>query len=153
MTRKPRPKTQAQLDKATDQRLQKTYARGLDWYNSQFEKQNGVCKICKRPPGTRRLHVDHDHSWKKVRIVSSKIEPNWDESSTLWVVSAIYNGTEYEIHREKKSLAVKEVKTQLLAASCRGLLCYTCNAGLQKFADTPERLRNAAIYLEEHQNA
>lgn len=31
-------------------------------YLELLEAQEGVCAICKRPPGERRLHVDHDHS-------------------------------------------------------------------------------------------
>lgn len=31
-------------------------------YLAMLERQGGVCAICKRPPGKRRLAVDHDHS-------------------------------------------------------------------------------------------
>lgn len=33
----------------------------------------------------------------------------------------------------------------------RGLLCHRCNRGLACFRDNPERLRNAAVYLEKSQ--
>ncbi len=32
-----------------------------------FAAQNGVCAICSRPPGKRRLAVDHWHTTKAVR--------------------------------------------------------------------------------------
>ena len=35
----------------------------------------------------------------------------------------------------------------------RGLLCHRCNQGLQFFSDSPERLRAAADYLEQHSTA
>lgn len=32
-----------------------------------LEAQDGVCAICHRPPGTRALHVDHDHRTGRIR--------------------------------------------------------------------------------------
>ena len=63
-----KPKTQAQIDHATDARLLKKYGVGLAWYVSQLEKQGGGCAITGKPPGTKRLHVDHDHSWTKAAL-------------------------------------------------------------------------------------
>ena len=36
-------------------------------YESMLLGQNGKCAICRRPPKTRRLHVEHDHKTKRVR--------------------------------------------------------------------------------------
>ena len=144
MTKKANSKTKAQLDKDADRRLQKTYNKDLAWYDKQLAEQNYGCAICGRPAGTRRLHVDHDHGWKKVKIASEKFKDGWSAVAT-------YNGVEYVGFNSKKSLAVRKVKRDLLGASVRGLLCYTHNAGLQKFADSSELLRSAAIYLENFQ--
>jgi hypothetical protein len=32
-----------------------------------FEGQSGVCAICGRPPGAKRLDVDHNHETGKIR--------------------------------------------------------------------------------------
>ena len=141
----PKAKTKAQLDRATDQRLRKTYGVGLDWYDCQLRIQGGGCAICHKPPTGRRLHVDHDHSWKKVKIEAKK-----QPLSKNWRSSAKYLGKEFVAGGTKKSLAVREIKKMLLRASVRGLLCYTHNAGLQKFQDDPEILKSAAEYLYDH---
>lgn len=140
-----KPKTQAQLDRATDLRLRKTYNISLADYEYLLEQKGGVCWITGRPPTGNRLHVDHDHSWKKVKIETGKHEDKWS-------ASAKYNGNVYICIDPKKSLAVKDVKRQLLRASVRGLIGYSVNAGLQKFSDNPVWLREAAAYLENHEN-
>ena len=144
MTRKAKPKTKAQLDKAADQRLQKTYNITLREYEEMAKQNNGCCWVSGKPAGTRRLHVDHDHSWKKVKIDTAKLKGGW-------CASGIYNKVEYVGFNTKKSLAVRKVKRDLLRASVRGLLSYQINSGLQKFGDDPRLLRAAADYLENFQ--
>jgi hypothetical protein len=36
-------------------------------YNALLERQGGGCAICGRPPKTRRLDTDHDHTTGEVR--------------------------------------------------------------------------------------
>lgn len=46
---------------AHDGHLKKTYGIGTREYNAILAAQGGVCAICGRRPGKRRLAVDHDH--------------------------------------------------------------------------------------------
>lgn len=48
-------------------RLKKKYGISLEQYDAMLAKQGGVCAICGRPPGRRRLAVDHCHKTKRVR--------------------------------------------------------------------------------------
>jgi hypothetical protein len=47
--------------------LKWNYNITLEDYNALFQKQKGVCAICKRPPNGKRLTVDHDHKTGRVR--------------------------------------------------------------------------------------
>ena len=137
-----KPKTQQQLDRATDLRLQKTYNITLDDYNKLLAAGDGKCWICQFPPGTRRLHVDHDHGYKKAGIVAEKDEiGGW----TLW---AIYNGNNYHCSAPKRADARQGLLNKLKRASIRGLACHLCNRGLQMFKSSPEALMRAHEYIE-----
>jgi hypothetical protein len=140
MTKK--PKTQAQLDRATDLRLQKSYGITLEEYNRLLEDGGGKCWICSTEPGTRRLHVDHDHAYKKSRIISERSGDGW----TLWT---IYNGQTFDGFGKKKSEAKQSLLRKMKRASVRGLLCASCNRGLRFYRDCPEIFRKAALYLDE----
>lgn len=139
-----KPKTQAQLDRATDQRLRKTYGISLAEYDTILFVAGGGCQICSKPPREKRLHVDHDHGWKKVKITSKKYPDGW-------TTKAVYHGKEFCENGGTKSVALREIKTQLKRASVRGILCAWCNRGLRYYRDTPGLMRNAAEYLEKHQ--
>lgn len=36
-------------------------------YDRMLAEQMGLCRICRRPPKTVRLHVDHDHDTGEIR--------------------------------------------------------------------------------------
>jgi hypothetical protein len=46
---------------AQDHYLQATYGITCDDYWGLFDRQGGRCAICRMPPRSRRLVVDHDH--------------------------------------------------------------------------------------------
>jgi hypothetical protein len=47
--------------------MQATYGITPEEYDALLRLQNGVCKICGRTAGKRRLSVDHDHATGVVR--------------------------------------------------------------------------------------
>lgn len=47
--------------------LMKNYGITTDQYWAQFRAQGGLCKICRHPPGKKKLGVDHDHVTGKIR--------------------------------------------------------------------------------------
>lgn len=53
--------------KQKDKYLQKKYGISLKEYRLILRQQNGKCAICRHPPKTRALNVDHDHKTGKVR--------------------------------------------------------------------------------------
>lgn len=44
------------------QYLWNNYHITAERYLEMLETQGGVCAICQKPPGVKRLHVDHDHA-------------------------------------------------------------------------------------------
>jgi hypothetical protein len=138
-----KPKTQQQLDRATDLRLQRSYGITLEEYDKLLAAGDGKCWVCRAAPGTRRLHVDHDHGYKKAGIIAEKDERGgW----TLW---AIYNGENYSGFSSKRADAKQSLLNKLKRAGVRGLACHLCNRGLQLFKSSPESLMRAHEYIEE----
>lgn len=140
-----RAKTQAQLDHATDLRLRKAYGITLADYNVRLAEHGGRCEICERPPLNRRLNVDHDHAWKKVKYTTVKFQG-------VWTAKATYRGMVHEASSPRKAEAVRDLKRLLLQSSVRGIICWFCNGALRPFWDRPDLLKAAAAYLERHQN-
>jgi hypothetical protein len=137
-------KTQEQLDQIASKRMMKRYGRDLVWYEEELKRQNGCCKLCGSMPGTRRLHVDHDHKWNRVKVRTEKT------SAGNWKAEATYLGKTYVCFSDKRNPAIQEVRGYLKRASIRSLLCFRCNSFVVGFND-PALLRRAADYLEKHQ--
>ena len=135
-----KPKTQEQLDRETDRRLQRTYGKSLFWFKAQPQ----FCRICGDQGKTRRLNVDHDHKYKLVKIRVIK-------AGELWGAHAVYRNRVYFTSSAKLSGATARLKEILKSDSVRGLLCHRCNRAMILLRDRPDLLRKAADYLEEHQ--
>ena len=132
-------------DHAADLRLRRVFGITLDEYNIRLAKQNGVCKICLRPPNKVRLAVDHDHAFDRIKIKITKLV-----SGKFHAVANNDDLNVYimEVNPDRKKLR-SMVHLMLRRMSIRGLLCMNCNRGLQKFYDKPERFEAAALYLRE----
>jgi len=50
-----------------DRMLRDKYGITAEEYDAILSSQGGLCAICTRPPGRRRLSVDHDHETGRVR--------------------------------------------------------------------------------------
>ena len=128
-----------------DLRLRRTFGITLDEYNVRLADQGGVCKICGRPPGTKRLAVDHDHKFDRIKITIIKYGNAFKGSCPTFPSSVLirtYVGiTKIEVR--------KSLRLYLRRKSIRGIICVNCNRGLQKFYDKPERFEAAARYLRE----
>ena len=62
--------TKKRHDNPDDQRNKQykcLYGITVSEYDELLHKQKGVCAVCGRPPGARRLCVDHSHTNGKVR--------------------------------------------------------------------------------------
>lgn len=132
-------------DKARDRYYQKKYGVGLDWYNATLAEQGGGCAGCGHPAKTILLSIDHDHSWKYVRITYTKKNGTWRGDAVYW-------GYTYAAMSRKKNEVTKEVRAKLKRASVRGILCFPCNGALRKLRNNPQIAENLARYLRRHQN-
>lgn len=138
--------------KAKDKRLQRLYGITLADYNKMLENQGRACAICRRPPATLPLSVDHDHKWKYLRIISFEHASGWQAS--VAIIQPVFAAPRYfqviGVGSTRKE-AVSDLKKKLKSASVRGAVCFSCNGGLRKFGDNSQRLENAAAYLRRHQ--
>lgn len=134
--------------KSRDSYLLRKYGITEKDYEEMLTNQKGVCKICERPPGKVRLHVDHDHSLIKVKIITEKV-------NGVWLARTEHQPKRPKLYFEgsgsTKSEAIRKVRKSLLKCSVRGLLSWHCNTLLQKAKDNPTILANAAKYLQQYE--
>lgn len=128
-------------DKEANARLIKKYGINLDDYEDMLRDQGGGCAICGREPTTKRLHVDHDHAFDRVKLVSVKTDGRWVTTTPLGFVPRT------RVSGDTKAVTVKAVRGRLKRLSVRGLLDWKCNTALQKFQDNPDKMEAAAQYL------
>jgi len=130
-----------------DKYYRKKYGITLADYDRMLSEQKECCAICDRHQSgfAKRLHVDHDHAWQKVKISINK------SSSGLWDANACYRGVIFYAYSGKKNIANNLIKKDLKKNSVRGLLCWMDNTAIQKFRDNPERMEAAAQYLRRFQ--
>ena len=57
----------ANKDRLRERDLKRLYGITLSDYHNLYEKQDGVCRICKSDNNGKTLDVDHDHKTKRVR--------------------------------------------------------------------------------------
>lgn len=143
-------KLQEKKDHLADLRLRRVFGITLQRYNEILRSQNGCCKICKHPPVNVRLSVDHDHRFDRIKIVIMKLKnPKNDRNFSGFCLTSP-NSIARMSHEGKTRKEVRKIlKLYLRRKSLRGLLCISCNRGLQKFYDKPERFEAAAKYLRE----
>ena len=55
------------LQRSRTHGLKKRYGISEEQYNEMFNRQNGVCAICKTNEGQKQLAVDHDHKTGIIR--------------------------------------------------------------------------------------
>ena len=123
-------------DHIANAHYQRAYCISLSEAEAMFASQGNLCAICGRPT-RRRLDVDHDHKIEKAPITIERTEDGFVGRAFHLVVECT-----------NKAFARAAIRMKLLRWSVRGGLCHRCNRGLQMFGDNPERLRNAANYLD-----
>jgi hypothetical protein len=134
----------ARREQIADKRLQRVYGIEPGTYDRMLAEQGGVCAITLQPPKpSKRLAVDHAHSYDRVKIHHLKVKDGWATVSGI-----APDGKQYGVSGPSRSKNKIAVKQMLRARSVRGLLSWRVNKGLQYFQDDPAQLRRAAEYLE-----
>lgn len=131
---------------AKDKRLRKTYGISLAEYNEMLKAQGGRCWICGRKAAARSLSVDHDHSYRYVKVGTAKV------AEKSWRATARYLTKVFTASGMSKPDVVGKIRTQLKKSSVRALLCCNCNRGLAFYYDNGHAMHNASVYLKLHKS-
>jgi hypothetical protein len=110
-------------------------------------RNNGGCWICGKVPNPDgpSLHVEHDHKIAKEKIAVKKVKDNGD---VCWRATTKY----FTVWDRDRTKARAVARRLLLRKSVRGLACWKCNSGIQKFRDNPKFLLAASGFLSRHQS-
>ena len=139
-------------DKAKNSYLLRKYGRSLEWYNEELRRNGGGCAICGKPPGKRAFHVDHDHSYRYVKIEYTRQDGTlYGYKGKVWFGVANYRGMDFTDAGVLKSNVTRSIRSALKYYSVRGLLCWPCNRALQAFRDRPDLMMKASCYLVKFQ--
>lgn len=139
-----------------EKRLDKYYLKKFGWtlaeIDAMFAAQGNVCAACKRPPGERRMSVDHDHRYDKVEIKVEKAPATTSDAGFYYANFRLHGQFRCLLGETRKSARLR-VRQFLRRQSVRGGLCLRCNKGLAMFEDSKapllpaDRLDNLAAYL------
>ena len=88
----------ANPDNQRDKTYKHLYGITVDEYEAMLASQNGVCAVCGRPPGIRRLCVDHNHRTGAVRGLLCK-ECNTSLGNTNDDISILQKLINYLVER------------------------------------------------------
>ena len=128
-----------------DKYLRSKFERTEEEYNTVLASQGGVCRICRTPPGSRSLHLDHDHTIASRKINSEKINGQW----SAWPSGEMMSDSPLNFIEKAKTkpAALAKVRKRLKRLSSRGILCWKCNTGLKKWQDNAMWLLEASKYI------
>lgn len=130
------------------------YCIRFDEHEKKEKRQGNKCAICRRPPVNLPLAQDHWHKLANLEIKTWKIPG----SGGIWYAWNVkFDLLGFKLHTgqffnlaDSKRAAVKPLRQKLKRMSNRGLLCWACNTGLQKWRDHPENILRAAKYLKSY---
>lgn len=100
------------------------------------------CKTCRREDTSARYAKNRE------RILATQREQKYGLAPGEYALRMAAQGGKCAVCGDQLSSA--HVDHSHSTGVVRGLLCPGCNLGLGHFRDSPEALRNAALYLEAH---
>lgn len=122
---------------------QRKYGVTLAEHEKRSEKG---CEICGGKSFKRRLHADHSHKLKYLKVKTTfSYVPVFSKMVKWWVSEIDELGI--SVSHKTKNEAIRAAREIAKRKSYRGALCFPCNGGLRKFRDNPQFLENAAKYL------
>ena|SRR2546422_482056 len=129
---------------AESKRQQRLYGITLEEKEAQIAEQGGVCAICGLPPLTKNLSTDHDHSYKRIKLV---LDQKTGFEHTPWRARFVIRGQCASVFGISYRDAIHRARSFIKRESVRGQICWRCNTALQKFRDNPDLMEKSAAYI------